>query len=169
VGPGNCIFNIITQEVPARMPSGSYTYFGYIGYYPDSTMNYDYFNFYKSPGNALSTDFIDWNISAWEAQNFNPLDNDPEFHFVTASPNPFNSGITVNFDIQSASVVELVIFNLLGEKVAVLAEGVYEQGLYSLKWDASNFPSGVYFYQVIIQAQDNSPKFQKVSKIVLMK
>lgn len=63
-------------------------------------------------------------------------------------PNPFNPNTKINYQISKASDVELKVFDLLGREVAVLADGNRNQGSYSVNFDASNLPSGVYIYQL---------------------
>ncbi len=63
-------------------------------------------------------------------------------------PNPFNPATTISFVLPERADIRVDIFNLLGQSVAVLAEGSYEAGRYDLPWNASDKPSGVYFYRL---------------------
>jgi len=63
-------------------------------------------------------------------------------------PNPFNSTTVIPFDLPRQSEVELAVFNILGQKVADLTHGVLPAGSYSIPWDASGLPSGIYFCQL---------------------
>ena len=60
-------------------------------------------------------------------------------------PNPFNG--TTNFEIQipSSDFVTLALFDLLGRKVATLLNEARTPGIYRVRWDAGNVPSGVYY------------------------
>ncbi|UCD16573.1 MAG: DNRLRE domain-containing protein [Candidatus Zixiibacteriota bacterium] len=65
-------------------------------------------------------------------------------------PNPFNGTTTFFCTVNRRQPVEIAIFNLLGEKVAVLHDGITAPGTYVLDWNAAsvqsgNLPSGVYF------------------------
>jgi flagellar hook assembly protein FlgD len=42
----------------------------------------------------------------------------------------------------------LVIYNLLGQEIAVLESGKKEEGYHEVTWNASNLPTGVYFYKL---------------------
>ena len=68
-------------------------------------------------------------------------------------PNPFNSGTVIGFDLTQQGEVKLEIFNLLGQSVAVLAEGTRLAGRYAVHWDGRNeggrmLASGLYFYRL---------------------
>ncbi len=61
-------------------------------------------------------------------------------------PNPFNPATTINFNLVKNGYTSLKIFNSAGKLVKILAEQNLNSGSYSVKWDASNEPSGIYFY-----------------------
>jgi hypothetical protein len=63
-------------------------------------------------------------------------------------PNPFNPGTSFEFRVWSLEFVSLKVFDLLGREVAILVNEVRSPGVYTVRWDASAFPSGVYFYQL---------------------
>lgn len=63
-------------------------------------------------------------------------------------PNPFNPATTIEFALPEASVVRLDVYNILGQKVAGLIDGVMQVGVHSIRFDASSMPSGVYFYKL---------------------
>ena len=68
-------------------------------------------------------------------------------------PNPFNSGTVISFALPIGGDVELAIFNLVGQKVAILAEGAYLPGAYELHWDGRSnagdeLATGVYLYRL---------------------
>jgi len=70
--------------------------------------------------------------------------------FVLAQnyPNPFNPVTHIRFGLPKKGHVVVEIFNLLGQKVATLTDKDYTPGFHTLKWDASNMPSGVYIYRL---------------------
>jgi len=61
-------------------------------------------------------------------------------------PNPFNPETTIGFDIPVNGKIDLRIYDILGREVAVLAKGERTPGHHQIKWDASRFASGTYFY-----------------------
>jgi hypothetical protein len=60
-------------------------------------------------------------------------------------PNPFNPTTTISYQIPVSSHVILKIFDILGREVATLMNQRKDAGRYSVQWDATRFPSGVYF------------------------
>lgn len=59
-------------------------------------------------------------------------------------PNPFNPLTTIDVATTGAERITLEIFNLLGQKVAVLMDGVVVAGVHRVRFDASHLPSGLY-------------------------
>jgi len=64
-------------------------------------------------------------------------------------PNPFNPATKISFDITNSGFVSLKIYDMTGREVAVLANGIYTPGQYSVTWDATNFATGAYLYKFI--------------------
>lgn len=63
-------------------------------------------------------------------------------------PNPFNPETKINFYLANAQKINLSVFNYRGQKVAELANGAFKKGLHSVKFNALNLSSGVYFYKL---------------------
>jgi hypothetical protein len=72
-----------------------------------------------------------------------------QFQLDQNYPNPFNPATVIGFQISRSSQVELIVYNILGERVATLVNGVKSPGAYQVKFDASRFSSGVYFYRLL--------------------
>ena len=60
-------------------------------------------------------------------------------------PNPFNPNTTIRLQAGRAEHITLKIFDLLGRETAVLWDGDVSPGMYSFPWNATGFPTGVYF------------------------
>lgn len=91
-------------------------------------------------------------------------DNHPhEYVLMQNYPNPFNPVTTISYQLPKSSVVELSIYNLLGQKVATLVDKKQPAGQYQLQWDASGFASGVYYYKLTTE------NFQQIKKMLLVK
>jgi hypothetical protein len=88
----------------------------------------------------------------------------PESHVLHPSwPNPFNSTTTIRYEVGATAQVELVIFNMLGQRVTELAKGRHSAGSYIVTWDAGNLPSGVYLCQM------EAGSFRQTRRLVLVK
>jgi hypothetical protein len=61
-------------------------------------------------------------------------------------PNPFNPTTNINFSVGKLSNVELTVYNVLGQKVAILVNQRMPAGAYRITWDAAKMASGLYFY-----------------------
>jgi len=73
-------------------------------------------------------------------------DGPPEqFRLAQNYPNPFNPSTVISFQLPVSSDVKLEVFDLLGRSVALLVNEKREAGSYSVSWDASRMPSGIYF------------------------
>jgi hypothetical protein len=79
-------------------------------------------------------------------------------------PNPFNPTTAIEFQLERASRVSLIVFNVLGQEVSTLVNDVKQAGVYRVTFDASKLSSGVYFYRL---ATDNGMVASK--KMVLLK
>ncbi len=69
-------------------------------------------------------------------------------------PNPFNPTTTIRFGLPQRADVTLEVFNLLGEKVAVLARGTQEAGSHEVRFNAQDLSTGVYFYRLQVRQSD---------------
>ena len=85
-------------------------------------------------------------VTAVEDENAGALPT--EFSLSQNYPNPFNPSTMIEFALPRAGHVELTIFNVLGQKVDVLLDRQMAAGSHSIEWDASNQPSGIYFYRI---------------------
>jgi hypothetical protein len=63
-------------------------------------------------------------------------------------PNPFNPTTKIKFGIPSSREGSLVVFDVLGKRIATLHEGNLPPGIYEVSFDGKNLPSGVYFYRL---------------------
>ena len=63
-------------------------------------------------------------------------------------PNPFNPSTTISFELARPEYIRLSVYTMLGQPVAMLAEGKREAGWYRITFNADQLPSGIYFYRL---------------------
>jgi len=87
-----------------------------------------------------------------------------DFSILNAYPNPFNPTLTIEFSTLSTELIEVSVYDIMGQKIDVLYTGLSQANiLNNITWDASNYSSGDYF---IYLKTDN---FTKTHKITLIK
>jgi hypothetical protein len=97
------------------------------------------------------------------------IDNLPEvtipFGYILEQnyPNPFNPSTAIGYRLSAVSFVNLTIYNALGQKIKTLVHEQQSAGTYQVKWDASGFASGMYFYKL------ETPANVMVRKMLLIK
>ena len=79
-------------------------------------------------------------------------------------PNPFNPSTKISFVLGTTGHATLKVFNLLGQEVATLADGDFNDGdTQTFTFDASKFSSGIYYYQL------KSGTTTQIKKMMLLK
>ncbi len=91
-----------------------------------------------------------------------------QFHLSQNYPNPFNPSTTIKYTIPDVASgfslsVTLKVYDILGSEVANLVNEEKPAGSYQIEFDATNLPSGVYFYRL------QAGSFVETKKMVLMK
>lgn len=91
-------------------------------------------------------------------------DNLPrEYALYQNYPNPFNPSTVINYDLPQAGLVKLTVYDILGREVAVLDAGIKPAGKQSIVFNAADYASGLYFYQL------QTGEFNKVKRMVIAK
>jgi hypothetical protein len=87
-------------------------------------------------------------------------------------PNPFNPSTTIRYQLPVAGMVQLDIYNTLGQRVIALVDQDQEAGYHSCQWDITtsgkSFASGLYFLQLRVRGQNGS-QYKQSKKILLLK
>ena len=89
--------------------------------------------------------------------------NIERFHLSDPFPNPFNPTVNIALDQNQTGSIKLAIYDIKGQKLAVLYDGVMQSGKTSFTWNALIYPSGIYFIKAISGNQT------QVKKIMLIK
>jgi hypothetical protein len=63
-------------------------------------------------------------------------------------PNPFNPTTTIAYSLDKAQNVRLVVYDILGQEISVLVDGLKTAGQHKIEFNGSNLPSGIYFYRM---------------------
>jgi photosystem II stability/assembly factor-like uncharacterized protein len=77
---------------------------------------------------------------------------------ISPYPNPFNSSMTLNYSLPKTGPVSISIHNILGQHVETIFIGQKDAGNYTLQWDASDLPSGLYFARLIAGEKTETTK-----------
>ena len=78
-------------------------------------------------------------------------------------PNPFNAETIINYQMPFTGKATLIIYDLIGKEILKLVDEELEAGFYSAKFNASNLPSGIYYYNLRTKEQT------EIKKMLLMK
>ncbi len=84
-------------------------------------------------------------------------------------PNPFNPVTKISYALPEKSEVKVVVYSMLGERVAELINTVQESGYYELEWNGSNMTSGVYIYSLQAKSEVNENNYFEQKKMILIK
>jgi len=86
-----------------------------------------------------------------------------EYALLQNFPNPFNPETQIAYDLVEAGNVTLTVYNLMGQEVALLVNGMRDAGRHAITFNASNLPSGLYLYKLEVNG------FSATHKMMLMK
>jgi hypothetical protein len=112
---------------------------------------------------SYSGDFEISEVIVANSQNEVPTSLPTTYYLSAAYPNPFNPSTTMKLFMPEAGEMQVKVYNLLGQSVAILTSGYMEKGKYDLVWNASNVSSGIYF----VKAQ--AEEFTTSQKLMLVK
>ncbi|HPG39325.1 MAG TPA: FlgD immunoglobulin-like domain containing protein [bacterium] len=98
----------------------------------------------------------------------NPGEQPQDFNLAQNYPNPFNPTTTIEYSLPVASKATLSVYNMSGQKVATLSNGLQQAGTYSVTWNGADdfgrqVSSGLYIYKL------ETETFSRSEKMLLMK
>jgi hypothetical protein len=101
--------------------------------------------------------------------------NDPQIEIIKEYslyqnyPNPFNPTTKISYSIRERGYVKIMVYDIKGERLAVLVNETKEAGFYEMEFTAENLSSGIYIYRIEVIGENNIPKFADMKKMVLIK
>jgi hypothetical protein len=102
-------------------------------------------------------------IDAGSAAGDQPTELPATWSLAQNYPNPFNPNTEISYSVPRAERMTLKVFNVMGQEVASLVNGMVEAGVHTAVFDASKLPSGVYIYRL------ESASFSSAHKMLLLK
>lgn len=109
-----------------------------------------------------------WQIWGSFTESYTEIYDNNQAYFTTFYlgqnfPNPFNPATTIRYTLPKSEFVTLKVYDILGREVATLVNERQMTGSYSVRFDASQISSGLYFYKI------TAGSFSKTQKMVVMK
>ena len=71
-----------------------------------------------------------------------------KYELLQNYPNPFNASTTIAYHLPRRSHVRLAVYNILGQQIETIVNGVQRAGAHTVIWDTSHLASGIYFYKL---------------------
>jgi catechol 1,2-dioxygenase len=104
-------------------------------------------------------------ITGWDAQRLEADINldIQSFHLSSPHPNPFNPTTNIVLNQNQNGSIKIIIYDIKGRELKILFDGIMQPGRFSFTWDATIYPTGVYFVKAISKNQ------KQVKKIMLIK
>lgn len=96
-------------------------------------------------------------------RELNSSENPIVYDLAQNYPNPFNPVTTIKYAVPEDALVKITVYNLSGKEVAVLVNEFKKVGFYNVVFNASNLPSGVYFYRM------QAGNFSQTKQMILLK
>jgi hypothetical protein len=86
-----------------------------------------------------------------------------KFELEQNYPNPFNPVTSIQYAVSSRQFVTLKVYDILGNEIATLVNEEKQPGIYEVEFDATDFTSGIYFYQL------KAGNYLETRKMVMLK
>ncbi len=117
----------------------------------------------KVTDNGGLTDTFEGNVNIMTVSNEVNGAVPTEFAIAQNYPNPFNPSTNINYSLPEASKVSIVVYDMLGQRVAQLVNAEKSAGYHTVTFDASALSSGMYVYQI------KAGSFSQTKKMMLIK
>jgi hypothetical protein len=103
---------------------------------------------YNTSSETSASNRVTVNVQGGEIEKLGVLGNNflAEYKLEQNYPNPFNPTTIISYSVAENSFITLKVFDVLGNEISEIVNGVKEPGNYSASFDASHLSSGIYFY-----------------------
>jgi len=81
-----------------------------------------------------------------------------DYNLSNNYPNPFNPSTTIQYQIPEDGFVSLKVYDIIGSEVTSLVNQYQTQGKYIINFNAFNLPSGIFIYQIKVNAYTSTKK-----------
>lgn len=86
-----------------------------------------------------------------------------DFSLSQNYPNPFNPSTAIEFSVKETAAVSIAVYDVLGREIERIVNENLSPGKYKIQWDASAYPSGIYYYML------KTNVFSETKKMILLK
>jgi PKD repeat protein len=119
-------------------------------------------------GEGESIEIVNSQVKGLKLSKVSSLEIPVKFMVQQNYPNPFNPTTEIRYGIPQATIVEIVVYNMLGQRIKRLVSEEQEAGYHKVVWDGTNdsgdkVGSGIYFYRIV------AGRFNKVNKMIMIK
>ncbi len=175
-GPGNLVTNLVSNN-PGLVDMANFDYhLGTnspaidAGSDPGSANGYNLspqFEYQHPSQRKIRNQSGTIDIGAYEYENLTGLfDNHQtadQFFMSQNYPNPFNPTTTIYYQVPASARVQIKVYDVSGKEITNLVDNQISAGSHEVSWNAVDFPTGIYYYQI------QAGEFQAVKKMVLIK
>lgn len=91
------------------------------------------------------------------------------FELRSGYPNPFNPSAIVPFIVPETARIRVEAYDILGRRIAVIADGVFEPGLHTARFDGSQLASGTYLIRATMESEGSGAVSASVQRLTLLK
>ncbi|RPI17951.1 MAG: T9SS C-terminal target domain-containing protein [Ignavibacteriae bacterium] len=98
-----------------------------------------------------------------ENANNEDVSSGESYYSTKNYPNPFNPETNITYTLRNSTNVKITVYDRLGREIVVLVDEAQGEGEHTIKFNASNLPSGIYFYRI------KTPEKVEVRKMVFAK
>ncbi len=160
-----------TTNLPLTIqPNGSKIFF--VKYKPiDAKQHVDTLLIRSENVNEMIAQYIVLKADSSFATSVNTNENIIPGKFVLFQnyPNPFNPSTTISYSLPEKSNVRILIYNVLGELITKLNDGIEDKGFHRISWNPKNISSGIYFYKAEIKMLSSKTRITKTKKMLFIK